>query len=217
MPGRTRICSFHLGVDFADGLDVGEGALVVEAVGHGEVFAVVGDGDVFEAAGEGGFGHLADGVAAVGGVGVHVEVAADVGERDEVREGVGGGGFDLAGVFAELGRDVVEVEGVVDFCLGGCGDDGVVFDAEEGVLVEGEAALDGSLAEGDVVHLGAGEVLEGGSVAAAREEADVDLEVVAEGEGDFVLAFGEELVDEGEGGDVLDCGARRRRAHRLGR
>jgi len=55
------------------------------------------------------------------------------------------------------------------------------------------------------MHLGAGEVLEGRSVAAAREESDVDLKVVAEGEADFVLAFGEEFVDERESGYVLDC------------
>ena len=36
------------------------------------------------------------------------------------------------------------------------------------------------------------------------KEADVDLEVVAEGEGDFVLAAGHEVIDEGKGGDVLD-------------
>ena len=54
------------------------------------------------------------------------------------------------------------------------------------------------------MHLAAGEVLEGRSVAGAGEETDVDLEIVAEGEGDFVLAFGDELVDEGEGRDVLD-------------
>ncbi len=95
--------------------------------------------------------------------------------------------------------------------------DGVVFEAAEGVLVEGEAALDGALAEGDVVHLGAGEVLQGGSVAGAREEADVDLEVVAEGEGDFVLAFGEELVDEGQGWLRARRRRRRRRARRRGR
>ncbi len=104
----------ELGVYFADEFDVGQGAGVVEAVGHGQVFAVVGDGDVGEAAGEGGFGHLTDGVAAVGGVGVHVEVAADVGQGDELGEGVGGGGFELASVFAEFGWDVVEVQGVVD-------------------------------------------------------------------------------------------------------
>ena len=54
---------------------------VVEAVGHGEVLGVVGDGDVLVAAGDGGLGHLADGVAAVGGGGVHVDVAANVGLR----------------------------------------------------------------------------------------------------------------------------------------
>ncbi len=204
--GEDADPSFHLGVDFADGFDVGESALVVEAVGHGEIFAVVGDGDVGQAAGKGGFGHLTDGVATVGGVGVHVEVAADVCAGDEVGEGVGGGGFEFAGVFAQLGWDVVEVEGVVDVGFGCGGDDDVVFDAEESVLVQGEAAFDGALAKGYVVHLGAGEVLEGGSVAGAGEEADVDLEIVAEGEADFVLAFGEELVDEGQGGDVFDGG-----------
>ncbi len=87
---------------------------------------MVGDGDVAEAAGEGGFGHLTDGVASVGGVGVHVEVAVDVGAGDEVGEGMGGGGFDLAGVFAKLGWDVVEIEGLIDFGFGGGGDYGVV-------------------------------------------------------------------------------------------
>ena len=77
--GEDADASFHFGCRLRGWLDVGEGACVVEAVGHGEGFGVVGDGDVFEAAGEGGFGHLADGVATVGGVGVHVEVTADVG------------------------------------------------------------------------------------------------------------------------------------------
>ena len=54
--------------------------------------------------------------------------------------------------------------------------------------------------------LGAGEVLQGGAVGLAREKADVDLQVVAEGEGDFVLAAGHEVVDEREGGDVFDGG-----------
>jgi len=203
--GEDADFAFHFGVYFADALDVGEGAGVVEAVGHGEVFAVVGDGDVGEATREGCFGHLTDGVAAVGGVGVHVEVAADVGDCDELREGVIGGCVEFAAVFAELGWDVVEFEGVVDGLFGFGGDDLVVFEAEERVFAEGEAALDGALPEGDVVHLAAGEVLQGCSVAGAGEEADVDLEVVAEGEGDFVLAFGDELVDERQVGDVLDC------------
>ena len=48
--------------------------------------------------------------------------------------------------------------------------------------------------------------MQGGSVAGAGKKADVDLEVVAEGEADLVLALGEELVDERERGDVFDGG-----------
>ena len=165
---------------------------------------MVGDGDVVEAARDGGFGHLADGVAAVGFGGVHVQIAADVAADDELGQRVFGGGFELAAVLAQLGRDVVEVERVVDRLFGFGGDDLVVFEAEESVLAEGEAALDGALAQGDVVMLGAGEVLQRGAVAGAGEQADVDLQVVAQGEADLVLAAREELVDEGEGGDVLD-------------
>ena len=92
----------------------------------------------------------------------------------------------------------LEVPGLV-----GGGDDGVVFEAKEGVLVKGEAALDGALAEGDVVHLGAGEVLQRGAVAGARKQAHIHLQVAAQREADLVLAFGEQLVDERKRGDVV--------------
>ena len=67
---------------------------------------------------------------------MHVQIAADVRESNEVGEGVGSGGFEFAGVFAELRWDVVEVEGVVDVGLRCGGDDHVVFDAKEGILVQ---------------------------------------------------------------------------------
>ena len=44
--GEDADAAFHLLVDFADAGDVFEGALLVEAVGHGQVLGVVGDGDV---------------------------------------------------------------------------------------------------------------------------------------------------------------------------
>ncbi len=101
------------------------------AVGHGQVFGVVGDGDVFVASGEGGFGHFADGVAAVGLYCVHVDVTADVGLGDELGEAVGEGGFEFAVVFAELGGNPVEAEGGVDLFFGGSGDESAVFDLGE--------------------------------------------------------------------------------------
>ena len=204
--GEDVDASFHLVVNLPDAGGVGEGARVVHAVGHGEELGVVGDGDVAAAAEDGGFGHFADGAGAVGLMGVHVDVAVEVGEGDKVGKGVRCGGFELAAVFAELGGDVVEAERVVDFGFGFRRDDAAVVDAGEGIFGKGEALLEGALAQGYVVVFGAGEVLEGGAVGGTGEEADVDLEVVAEGEGDLVLAAGVELVDEGESGDVFDGG-----------
>ena len=106
-------------VNFANLL---ERALFVQAVGDGDGFAVIGEGDVFVAQRAGRGGHLLDGVSAVAGGGVHLQVAANVGEFDEVREAMFFGGFDLAGVFAQLGRNEIELELGVDLFFGGAGD-----------------------------------------------------------------------------------------------
>ena len=84
-----------------------EGAFFVEAVGDGDGFGMVGEGDVFVAERARGCGHFFDGIFAVGGGGVHLQIAANVVERDELREALLFGGFDFAGVFAQLGLDVV--------------------------------------------------------------------------------------------------------------
>ena len=86
MPARMRMPPFISSVDLADALHVGQRARIVEAVGHGQVLRVVGDRDVAQPARQRRLGHLADGVAAVGGLGVHVQIAANVGERNQLRQ-----------------------------------------------------------------------------------------------------------------------------------
>ncbi len=81
--GEDADAAFHLLVHFTDAADVFERALFIEAVGHGQVFGVVGDGDVLIAPGECGVGHFANGVVAIGGGGVHVHVAFDIGRFNE--------------------------------------------------------------------------------------------------------------------------------------
>ena len=102
-------------------------ALVVEAVGHGQVFGVVGDGDVAVTHGEGGLGHFADGVVTVGGGSVHVQVAADVGCVDQPGQGVTGCRLDFSEVLAQLGGNPIHTEGGIDFFLCGCGDHGFIL------------------------------------------------------------------------------------------
>ena len=130
----------------------------------------------------------------------------DVGQLDEARQGVIGGGFDFAEVFAQLGRHPVHAEGGVDFFFGGGGDDGAIVEAGEGPLAEGVAHLESALAQRDVVGLGAGEVLQRGAVGFGGQQAHVDLQAVAEIEADLVFALGDDAVDAGIGGDVFDGG-----------
>ena len=87
MPAKIvmpSICLFG-GVDACDVLD---GALVVEAVGEGQILGVVGDGHVFIAARFCGLGHFFDRVLAVGFDGVHVNVALDIFLGDELGQGM---------------------------------------------------------------------------------------------------------------------------------
>ncbi len=141
--GEEVDAAFHLGVHLPHAGGVGERATVVHAVGHGEVLAVVGDGDVAAPARKGGLGHLADGAGAVGLGRVHVDVAVEVGERDELRQSACGhpgeacgGGLELTTVLAQFGRDVGETERVVDRFFRVRRDDPVVFETQQRVLAK---------------------------------------------------------------------------------
>ena len=71
--------------DGVDLLDVLDQAVGLEAVGLELGFGVVGDGEVLVAAAFGFGDEFLDGIGAIGGGGVHVEVALDVGETRRVR------------------------------------------------------------------------------------------------------------------------------------
>ena len=86
------------------------------------------------------------------------------------------GGFDLAGVLAQFRRNPVELEGVVDVFFGLAGDPFFVIDSAQAIFVQRESHLQRPLAEGDTVALGAGEILQSGSVGIWRQGADVDLQ-----------------------------------------
>ena len=86
MPAKIVMPSICL-VGGANARDVFDRALVVESVGESQILGVVGDGHVLIAARFGSLGHLFDGVLPVGLDGVHVNVALQIGLRDQLREG----------------------------------------------------------------------------------------------------------------------------------
>ena len=68
------------------------------------------NGDVFVAPRARRLGHFFKRRAAVGFGGVHVEIAADIRELDQLRQAALRRGFDLAGVFAQLRRNPREAQ-----------------------------------------------------------------------------------------------------------
>ena len=190
--------AFDLFGDGVDGFDVVEEAVGAEAVGLELRFGVVGDGAVLVAAAFAFGDHFFDGAGAVGGGGVHMEVATDVGEFEDFEVGLGGEfeGFEFAAVFAEFGGHPGEVEGLVDFFFGFSGDEFVAF--KQAPFIEFEAFFDGAFAEFDVVGEAAGEVLEGGAERFRGDDADIDLhpptappQIGAGAEAGFGVAGGE--------------------------
>ena len=99
--------------------------------------------------------------AAVGFGGVHVYVTLQIFDRNQVRQGVRGSGIDLALVFAQLGRNVVEIESGVNFLFGFSRHRLFCLQVGQAVLAKGVAHLESALAERNVVGFRSGEILQG--------------------------------------------------------
>ena len=142
-------------VQRADPGRVCERARLVEAVGHRQRLAVIGDRDVLEAEPVRRCGHRLEVVLAVRRGRVHVQVAAQVGQRDER-----GQRPRAAPPRFRRGSRAARARPTPCRAPGRCLPPSrrrlaVVVHTEEAVLVQLEAALDGAVAHDDVVRLGA--------------------------------------------------------------
>src|SRR5437879_6540622 len=165
---------------------------------------MVGDGHVFVAALPGSLGHFFDRVAAVGFDGVHVDVTLQVFLGDQLRQGMTLRKVDLAQVFAHLRRDVVELQLGVDLFLGFSRNRFLAFQRGEAIFVQGVSHLEGALAQGDVVRLGAREVLHGGAEGVGRKQANIDLHAATEVKANFIVSASDDIHDGRIFGDIID-------------
>ena len=117
-----RKCESHADrIHFPNLMGERDGALFIQAVGHGQRLGMIGDGDIFVAARAAGFGHFFQRRAAVGLGGVHVQVAANVRLAPPVSEASLGRRFHLAPVFAQFRRNPGKAERGVNFFFGRAG------------------------------------------------------------------------------------------------
>ena len=183
-------------IELAHLLGEGDGALFIQAVGHGEGLRMIGDGDVFVAQRAGGLGHFFERGAAVGFGGVHVEIAADVGELDQLGQAAFERGFDLAAVFAQLRRNPVRGRArrtlLPRFRRRRAAS---LSTRNRPYSLSVRPSFKRAAAQRDVVLLAAGEILHGRAVAFMRERAQVHLQAFeAILNAGFVGAFAEHAV-----------------------
>ena len=102
-------------VRLANALNMRYRPRVIQAVGEGQIFRVIRDRHVFVATFLRSLGHFFNRVSAVGFHRVHVHVAEQIWKFDEVRQRVLLGGVNLAKIFAQLGRNFVQVQFAKNF------------------------------------------------------------------------------------------------------
>jgi hypothetical protein len=143
---------------------------------------------------------------------VHVQVTAEILDSEEVRQRPVFGRGDFAAMFTQLRRDEGQPQRLVNTLLSLSGNPLVVFNTKQSVLVQLEAPLNGTVAQGDVVGLRAGEVLLGGAETLERHQPQVRLKPSPQQHARLRLSAREDAFDEAVAGERIH--QRRRRARR---
>ena len=186
----------HLAVDLPNPLGVRQRPLIIEAVGHGQRLRMVGDRDVFASLLAGAPRHRQDVMAAVGFRRMHVDVAAQIGERDQPRQRACLGGVDLSPQLAERRVDEGEAQRCVQAFLGLASHLVAGDDVEEAIFVQGEPAVQRALAQGDVVRFRAREILQRRPACVRRDQPQIGLESLPQQDARLRLALAEHALDQ---------------------
>src|SRR5579875_255065 len=127
-----------------DGLPVLAQAFSVKPSGHRDALGMVGEGDVGVAAFLRALHHLLQGGPAIGGSGVHVQIAAQVVQLQQLGKPALRGQLEYAAGLTQLGRDPRQADRLVDLFLGAACDASLA--AEDPVFVDSQPALQGPAA-----------------------------------------------------------------------
>src|SRR5207302_4181720 len=135
-------------------------------------------------------------VLAVGGPArVRVQIAAQPAELDELRQLVRARRRELTGVLAQLRRNELVAEELVQLRLVLGVEDLAALHRRDAVLGDRQAAPDGTLAQRDIVLLRAREVLEQVAVRLRRDDAQVEAQAVVRDDRRLRVALRGDLGD----------------------
>ena len=165
---------------------------------------MVRDGDVFKPANNRCLGHLTDGVAPIRFCRVHMQVPTHITTHNQRWQCVLGRSLQLAAVLSQLRRNVFKIQSVVNLLFSCGSDDHIIFQPQQSVFAQRKPTLDRTLPQRNVMHLGTRKVLQRCSIAGARKQPHIHLQVIAQRKAHFVLALCQEFVDQRQGSNVLN-------------
>ena len=117
---------------------------------------------------------------------------------------MGCGGVDFTEIFAQLGRNVIQLEFGVNLFLGFSRDWFFGVEVGQAVLAEGVTHFQRALAQGHIVGLGAGEILHGCAEGVRRQKAYIHLHASAQTKADLIVSAGDDFHQAGKFDDVVD-------------
>ena len=135
---------------------------------------------------------------------MHVHVALYIGLRHQGGQCLICRSLDFALVFPQLGRNKIELELGIDLFFGFAGNWLLIVETCEAVFAQGETHLQSALTQGNVVSLGAGEVLQGGAEGVRWKQTHIHLHTTALAKADLVFALRNNLHQAWESDEVLD-------------
>ena len=113
------------------------------------------------------------------------------------------GGSDFAGVFAQLGRDEIQLEFRINLFFGAPGHALFTLQSSQGIFVERKSHVIGAPAQGHVVLFRPGKIKQGSAEVFFFEHSNVDLQSILQREADLVFSVRQRLIDAGKCKDVL--------------
>src|SRR5712664_1139264 len=113
------------------------------------------------------------------------------------------GGGDFAGVFAQFGRDKVQLQFRVNLFFAAPGHAFFTLQGGQSIFIQRESHIVGAAAQGHVVLFRAGKVKQRGAEVLFFQQAHVNLQSVLQREADLVFSVRQRLIDAGKRKDVL--------------
>ena len=195
-PGKEGALGF-LRVEEFDLFDLFFEARGIEPVGLERGFGVIRNAKPLKAVFGAGLGHGGEGILPVAGESVVVKAAADLIAGDKFGELIFFGRSNFSAVLTEFGGNQGEAQGLVEVLFVFEFQGGLGFSFKQTPFAEVKTAIDGPLAQSDIVLFGSCEVSKGGGPNLGGDDPKIAGDASSEDNAGFGIAVGDDFFHVG--------------------